>query len=517
MFITDQMRIPTHLQREIARLHFHDCQQSNRAFARSLGLSPTTVSSLRKRLRRLEKSWDDLKDLDDIAWEQALGTKNRSVAQLKPKPDWAFIHAELQRPDATLEVLWREWREGTPSGIGYSAFTQGYKVWGKSRHIVMRQIHRPGERLFVDFAGRTVPIRTPDGGSYSAQIFIAVLGYSNLTFAWAVEDQTAASFAECHVKCFEAMDGVPKWVVPDNLKAAVLSRSREKLELNATYRACLTHYGTAALPARPRRPRDKGKAEVGVQIAQRWILFRLRDRVFFELSELNAELVRLMAQLNEHPFKKLPGCRAERFDLGERESLMPLPATAYEAEDWRYGVRVGRDHHVEHKGCYYSVPSDAAGQRVDLRFTENVLEVLMQGRRLALHPLSKVTGEVTTLDEHRPIGHLRVLEGEPLALANWAKQAAPSTRAMMLYHLEQRTDTTNGHRTARRLRDLARDHGEPRFEEVCAYALSLNITTLRSVESILQNSPDKRSATRRNIAHVPHENIRGPSYFGGTE
>ena len=505
------------MQREIARLHFHDPNQSHRSIAESLEISPGTVSSLRDRLDPLGKTWDELKSLDDAEWERVLGTKNRSVAQSKPKPHWAYIHAELQRPDATLEVLWREWREGMPTGIGYSSFTDGYRKWLGSRNIVMRQVHRPGERLFVDFAGRTVPIRNADGTSYSAQIFIAVLGFSNWTFAWAVDDQTAPSFAECHVKCFEAMNGVPKWVVPDNLKAAVIKRTREKLELNTMYRSCLAHYGTAALPARPRRPRDKPKAEVGVQIAQRWMLFRLRDRVFFDRSELNAELVRLTALLNAHPFKKLPGCRSERFDDAERESLMPLPATPYEAEEWRYGVRVGRDHHIEHEGCHYSVPSEATGRQVDLRFTKSLLEILMEGRRLALHLLSTVRGEVTTLDEHRPVGHRRVLEGEPLALANWAKHAEPSTQAMMMHHLEQRSDLTNGLKTARRLRDLARDHGEKRFEEACAYALALNITTLRSIESILKTGSDKRLTPSHVIAHTPHDNIRGASYFGEIE
>lgn len=511
------MRLPIRVQRDIARLHFHDPEKSNRCFARSLGISPATVSSLRKRLRPLVATWEELKNLDDAEWERTLGTGNSSIAKGKPKPEWAYIHSELQRPDATLEVLWREWREGTPNGIGYSSFTQGYRDWLSSRSIVMRQVHRPGERLFVDFAGRTVPIHNADGTTYSAQIFIAVLGFSNRTFAWAVEDQTASSFAECHVKCFESLNGVPKWVVPDNLKAAVISRTRDTLELNATYRACLAHYGTAAMPARPRRPRDKSKAEVGVQIAQRWILFSLRDRQFFDRTELNAELTRLMDQMNRRPFKKLPGSREEMFEHGERESLMPLPATPYEAEDWRYGVRVGRDHHVEHDGCHYSVPSEAAGRQVDLRFTKSVLEVLMNGRRLTLHPLAKGRGVVTTLDEHRPLGHRRVLEGEPLALANWASDAPPSTKAMMRYHLEQRSDLTNGLKTARRLRDLAHDHGGTRFEEACAYALALNITALRSVESILKTNPDKRVAPGQVIAHAPHENIRGPGYFGGKE
>lgn len=509
------MRLPMALQREITRLHFHDPSLSHRALARSLEVSPTTVATMRRYVLQTGLTWTELAELDDPSWRKALQNENRSLAQTKPKPEWAHIHAELQRPDATLEVLWREWRESVPNGIGYSAFADGYRVWSRNRHVVMRQVHRPGDRLFVDFAGRTVEIRDRDGGpSQFAQIFVAVLGYSNYTFIHAVLTQNARDWAECHIQAFNALGGVPLWIVPDNLKAAVLRRGREKIELNPVFRACLAHYGTAALPARPRRPRDKGKAEVGVQIGQRWVLFRLRDRVFFNVSELNDELRRLTAHLNAHPFKKLSGSREQRFEV-ERNALQPLPTSTFEICDWRYQVRVGQDHHVEHLGCHYSVPCELAGKRVDLRFTASLLEILHEGRRIVLHTLSREEHQVVTLPEHRPLAHRRVLEGEPLALATWARQAPPHTQAMVLYHLEQRNDLTNGVRTARRLRDLERAHGQARFEEVCAYALPLNITALRSIESILRGNADRRPAQESPSSNpITHENVRGADYFG---
>jgi len=510
------MRLPTRLQREIARLHFHDPAKSHRALADSMGLSPNTVASLRKRLQESGQNWDALRILDDPAWQEALGTHNRSVAQTKPHPNWADIHDNMSRPDATLTVLWQEWRETVPSGIGYSAFTDGYRDWLRDRHIAMRRVHRPGEKLFVDFAGKTITIHYRDGRTVEAQIFVAVLGYSNWTFIWAVESQSIAAFVECHVKCFERLGGVPQWVVPDNLKSAVIRRTRDRIELNPIYRACLAHYNTAALPARPRRPKDKAKAEVGVQIAQRWVLFRLRDRMFFDITELNAELALLTDQLNRHPFRKLDGSRQDRFEQTERATLADLPPTRYEVDDWRYSVLVGRDHHVEHRGSHYSVPCDAAGQRVDLRFTANMLEIFRAGRRIALHTLAATRGQVTTLAEHRPVAHQRVLDGEPMALADWSRRALPSTRMMMLHHLEERSDLTNGLKTAKRLRQLAEVHGLERFEEVCKYALDLNIIALRSIESILKHSPDKRtSAAVPRASHAHHDNIRGASYFGG--
>lgn len=285
--------------------------------------------------------------------------------------------------------------------------------------------------------------------------------------------------------------------------------------INPAYRECLRHYDTAALPTGARKPKHKAKAEVGVQIAQRWILFALRDRDFFSLDELNTALKQLTAKMNAHPFKKMPGTRLERFEKTEQAALKALPAMPFELCDWRYGVRVGDDYHVEHERCFYSVPSELRGERVDLRFTASMLEVMHRGRRVALHPQANAEGEIQTAPEHRPVAHVRVLEGEPKALSLWAASVGPNTTAMIRHHLGNRSDAVNGLKAARRMRDMARLHGDARFEEACAYALPLNITALRSVESILKQSPDKRPGKATSIASRPaHDNVRGAAYFG---
>lgn len=509
------MRLSIHLQREIARLHFYEPSNSDRAIARSVGASPTTVGHLRHLLKQQPMEWSILKELDDHEWQTSLCTHDRSIAQRKPAPDWEWVHTEMNRPDATLEQLWREWRETCPLGIAYTQFSTGYSAWKKHLHIAMRRVHRPGDKLFVDFAGKTVEIRDSAGGpSRYAQIFVAVLGYSNLTFVHAVHTQTTSDWVQCHVECFEFFGGVPGWVVCDNLKAAVVRHRRDQLEINPTYRECLRHYDTAPAPARPRRPKDKSKAEVGVQIAQRWILFRLRDRVFFEIEELNTELRRLNVKLNNHPFKKLPGSRRTRFDDCERATLKPLPQSRFELCEWRYEVRVGNDHHVEHLRCFYSVPSHLTGERVDLRVTSTMLEIFRAGRRVALHALLSEAGTSSTLPEHRPIAHQRVLEGEPKALMQWAADVGTNTEKMIRYHLFDRSDPANGIRAAQRMRSLARDHGQARFESVCAYAWPLNITALRSITSILVNQADLRPRTVPPAVMPSHDNLRGPHYFG---
>ncbi len=511
------MRLAVHVQREIARLHFYDPSQSHRAIARALGLSGTTVKVVRAKLRVCMRNWSDLQLLDDDEWTQILDTKDHSVTQRKPAPNMEWIHAEMQRPDATLEQLWHEWREICPDGVAYSQFTHLYRASCKARHIVMRRPHIPGQNLYVDFAGRTVEVKDPDGGpSITAQIFVAVLGYSNWTYVRAVASQTTADWIRCHIDCFSAMGGVPKWVVCDNLKAAVWRRERDKIIINPAYRDCLRHYDSAALPTGVRKPKHKAKAEVGVQIVQRWMLFPLRNRIFFSLEELNTELRMLCDKFNRHPFKTLPDCRQKRFETGEREALKPLPAQPFELCDWRYGVLAEQDYHVEHERRYYSVPFKFAGERVDIRFTTTVLEIFYKGQRVAIHTRLIEPGTVSTIREHMPIIHARILEGEEKALSQWARSTGPGAEKMIHYHLQERTDVTNGLRTARRLRDLARLHGIQRFEEVCTYALALNIKNLRSITSIFEKEPDRRarSSSSPDSNRPVHQNLRGARYFG---
>jgi transposase len=509
------LRLSIHLQREIARLHFYDKRQSSRAIGRMVGVSHNSVKALRQVLAESGRLWPELSLLDDHQWRSVLNNHDKSVAQKKITPDWNWVHEQMQREDGTLEVIWCEWREGCPEGVGYSAFTEHYRRWRKSLHIVMRQHHAPGDKIFVDFAGRTVEVRDPLGGPSSfAQIFVAVLGYSNLTYLEAVPSQKVEHWQQCHVNCFAALGGVPHWIVCDNLKSAVLRRTRDRIDLNPAYRECLAHYDTAVLPTRVRKPQDKGKVEVGVQIAQRWVLFRLRDRVFFSYEELNQELRRLTADMNAHPFKKMTGSRIQRFKEVEVAALKPLPNAAFEPCQWKRAIRVNADYHVEHEGGFYSVPYHLIGKKVDTRFTEKTLEIFESGKRVAFHALELTSVAMVTLQEHRPIAHQRVLDAEPKALLEWAKTVGANTHAMLSHHLQDRSDMVNGIRAAKRLRELARLHGESRLEEVCAYSLPLNITALRSIQSIFRNQPDRQAPPLMPPA-APHENLRGPSYYGG--
>lgn len=509
------MRIPIYLQREIARLHFH-ADLSERAIARTLGLSTRPVSTLRQCITAAGKSWIELHALDDDQWEVALGTHNRSIARRKEAPDWAWVHEQMRLPDATLEQVFQEWKVEHPNGIRYSQFTAGYRTWIGKQRIVLRQVHRPGDKMFADFAGRRIEIRLADRPEpLFAHLFVAVLGCSNYLYVEAVASQSTENWTRCIANAFEFFEGVTHWVVSDNLKAAVVRRERDRIVLNRDYVDCLSHYGAAALPTKPRSPRQNAKAEAGVQFAQRAILFPLRDRVFFSLEECNIEICKRRNLINERPFKRIDGCRRSRYEIYDRPSLKSLPTTRYEHADWRYDVRVGDDYLVEHGKCFYSVPSYLRTLRVDLRFAATILEIFHRSKRVATHGISEVPGTIVRLSEHMPVAHRRVLEGEPRQLMAWAEAAGSHIRRMLEHHLAERKDATNGLKAARKMRNLARLHGEERFDQVCAYALRLNLTALRSVESILRTKADQRPEPAGHRTQPPaHENVRGAHYFG---
>ncbi|HEY2345728.1 MAG TPA: IS21 family transposase [Xanthomonadaceae bacterium] len=512
------MRVPVHEQRDILSRIFDHPTESNRSIAKAIGVAANTVGSLRAALDQCGIPYSVLAVMDDRQWVQALGNEDRSIAKRKLAPDWHTVHEDMCKPNATITQLWYEFREAHPEGIGLTQFSAGYAVYTKTLNIVLRRAHVPGEKSYCDFCGQTMTIHDPDGGpGFEAPIFVSVLGYSNYTFIRAVASQEVGNWNICHVQAFEFYGGSTEWTVSDNLKAAIIRRTTETLFVNKAYRECLKHYSCNALPRGVRKPRQNAKAEAGVQVVQRWVLFALRGQKYFSLDELNQDLNRLRDILNSREFKKSKNeSRRSRFDAVEKVALRPLPSQPFEPREWRFSVLVGPDYLFEHERRFYSVPYELRGVRVDLRITEKMVEAMHRGKRVALHQKATAEGEIKMLREHMPVAHTRVLDGEPRALMSWASTVGPNSEAMFAFHLKERADLTNGLRTARRLRELARVHEDARFEEVCAYALRLNMTSFRNVESILKTSTDKRprSDTTSEAKQAPHENVRGADYFG---
>ena len=430
-------------------------------------------------------------------------------------PDWAVAHRELRRPGVTLMLLWEAYRAVHPQGFGYSWFCEHYRAWAGKLDVVMRQTHRAGEKLFVDYAGQTAEVIDRTSGEVrTAQIFVAVLGASNYTYAEATWTQALPDWIGSHVRAFRFFAGVPEILVPDNLASGVSRAHRYEPDLNPTYAELANHYGVAVVPARVRRPRDKAKAEAGVQVVERLILAALRHRTFFSLSELNAAIAELLERLNRRPFKKLPGSRREAFEAIDQPALRPLPAVAYVYATWKR-VRVHIDYHVEVDGHYYSVPYALVKQPLDARLTAKTVECFHKGQRVASHLRSPLKGRHTTVAAHMPKAHRAYAEWTPQRLVRWAEQTGPATAGVITHILAHRPHPQQGFRSCLGILRLGERYGPERLEAACRRALQLNVCRYNSIESILRRGLDRQPLPHQQELSLPpaHDHLRGPDYY----
>jgi len=420
----------------------------------------------------------------------------------------------MGRKGVTLDLLWQEYREQHPDGYQYSAFCDHYRAYAQALPVTLRQSHAPGERLFVDYSGQTVPVIDPATAEVrQAQVFVAVLGASSYTYVEATWSQGLADWTGSHVRCLEFLGGVPEVLVPDNLKSGVTTPNFYAPDLNPTYQDLARHYGVAILPARVRKPRDKAKVEAGVLLAQRWILARLRHQRFFSLAEVNRAIRPLLVDLNARPFKKLPGSRQSVFAAVDLPALKPLPWGRYEFAEWK-AVTAGIDYHVEVTGHYYSVPYRYARQKLEARFTASTVELFKKGERLASHPRSLAKGRHTTTDAHLAPAHQKVAGWNSQRFLDWAAKIGPHTEAAVEHTLRSRAHPQQGYRAALGLLRLAKTYGNERLEAACERAFRLHAVTYRSIDSILKNNLDRKPRTPAQATlPLDHANVRGPDYY----
>ena len=499
--------------RDVLRLKF-DCGLADRQIAKSVGLARSSVGEYVRRFQAAGLVWPLSAALPDAELEACLFPALPSVpGQRRPLPDWSWVHQELRRKGVTLMLLWQEYKATYPEGLQYSRFCDSYQAWRGQRDLVMRQTHRAGEKLFVDFCGQTAAIVDRQSGEIRpVQVFVAVLGASNYTYAEAVASQGLADWIGAHVRAFAFFQGVPAVVVPDNLASGVSKACRYEPDLNATYAEMAAHYGVAVVPARVRKPRDKAKVEAGVLLVERWILARLRHQLFGSLTTLNRAIATLVAELNARPFKKLPGCRRSAFETIDRPALQPLPAVPYEFASWKQ-AKVHVDYHVEVEGHYYSVPHPLVGRKVDLRYTATTVEVFHRGQRVASHPKIEQRGRHSTVDSHMPPHH-RFARWSPERLRRWAEQSGPATAQLIEAILLTRRHPEQGYRSCLGILRLGERFGQPRLEAACERALAINARSYRSVESILTHGLDAQPLTAEEPRPaVTHANLRGPTYF----
>jgi transposase len=489
---------------------------SRRQVAAATGVPGSTVGDHLARARRAGLSWPLPEDLDDAQLEARLFVSAEPPPEAsRPLPDWPSVHRELRRKGVTLQLLHLEYKERHPDGYQYTQSCRLYRAWQGRLDLVMRQEHRAGEKLFVDFAGMTLPITDPETGEvWQAQLFVAVLGASSYTYAEALPSQELPHWIAAHVRAFEAMGGCPRILVPDNLRSGVTRAHRYEPDLNRTYEEMAAHFGCAVIPARPAKPRDKAKAESGVLQAARWVLAALRQRTFFSLAEANAAVAERIAWLDARPFKKLPGSRLSLFETLDRPALRPLPARRYEYATWKT-AKVNVDYHVEVERHWYSVPYQLVGQRLDIRVTVTVIEVLHRGRRVASHRRSAERGRFTTLAEHMPEAHRRHATWTPARIVAWAERTGPSTAGLVAAIMASRPHPEQGFRSCLGIMRLGRRYGEARLEAAAIRALAIRAHSYRSVESILKAGLDGVPLPGDEPVTTigDHANVRGPAYY----
>ena len=499
---------------EVLRLSLEQ-KLSVRRIACSCGLARSTVSDYLGLARVAGLGWPLPEGMDEERLKGLLFPVRAVGREARPLPDRVYIRNELKRKHVTLQLLWEEYRGHTPEGYSYSQYCQLYRDWLGQQAVSLRQEHRAGEKLFVDYAGDTIPIHEPQAGAVAAgHLFVAVLGCSNYTYAEVTLTEQLPDWIGAQVRALEFFRGVPLVVVPDNTKTAVTHPCGYDPDINLTYQELAEHYGFAVIPARRRKPKDKAKVEVGVLIAERWILAALRHQVFFSLGEVNVAVGRLLTRFNDHPFKKLPGCRREVWERMERSVLKPLPERRYEWAEWKT-ASVNVDYHVAIDGHYYSVPYSLIKQRVSVRTTQASVEFFHKSQRVAVHGRSFQKGRHTTLPEHRPPAHQKYMEWTPERMASWAGTIGPNCRAVALQIMEGRPLPEHGFRPCLGLIRLGRRYGNDRVDRACGRALKLHFVGYRHIENMLKNGRDQIPLAEEPPvpAVVVHDNVRGAGYY----
>lgn len=504
--------------KDVLRLKF-EARLSHEKIAAATGMSKGAVTNTVQRAVQKGLGWPLPAELDDSRLEAMLYRQAAPRGQYA-QPDYALLHQELKRKGVTLQLLWQEYEAAHGEhAYRYSQFCAHYHEYRGTLARSMRQVHRAGEKVFIDYSGDTVAVIDPKSGEIrTAEIFVATLGASKYAYAEATWTQTLPDWIGSNIRMLEFFGAVPSLWIPDNLKAAIKTACRYEPEATSTYEDCARHYGAAILPARPYHAKDKAAVEMSVLVVQRWILARLRNRQFFSLRELNAAIAELLVDLNRRPFKKLPGCRAEAFESIDRPAMQPLPATRYEYAEW-IKAKVGIDYHVEADRHYYSVPHSLVGEHVTVRVTDSTVECFFKSVRVAAHVRSYSKGKHTTLAEHMPSAHRKHMKWTPGRLLNWGQNIGAGTRAVVQWQLENRPHPEQGYRACLGLLNLAKTYGEQRLEAACRRALVIGSPTRKRIIAILKAKLDQHpdlfpaADTAAATASRTHGNVRGADYF----
>jgi transposase len=508
--------------KEVLRLKYLN-QLSNRQIQSLTGVSRNSVANYVNCFIELDVSLEELLELKESDLEQ-LFHPNKAIQALKQTatagihPDWNTVKEELTKKGMTRALLYEEYKNAQPELYSYSQFNRYYNRFIQSINPSMRQVHYGGDKLFIDYSGVTIPIVDQKTGEISkAQIFVSVLGASGYTFVHATPTQSTKDFISSHIVAFNFYDGVPNILVPDNLKAAVISHKKGVVKLNESYADMARHYGAAVEPARPYKPQDKSKVELGVKAIQRWILSKLRHHTFFGADELNQQINLLLDGYNEKVIRRLGKSRRELFEILDKPSLHPLRSNHYIYKEFKTAT-VGVDYHVELDGSGYSVPYQYLGKKVDITYSATSLIIAFGGEVIAHHPKLSRPYDDSTLTEHMPKDHEYQYEKwNPRRILNWANSIGAHATALMQSIMNSRSHQARGYKSCMAILSLAKTYGAEALEQVSVVALELNVHKVASIESMLKTKSYLlcNPQTSVNNAAFPgsHKNIRGSAYY----
>lgn len=486
--------------------------------AGALALARSTVQDYLNRASQAGLTHESIAQLSEEALEKML-FRREQPATSRPEPDCQYLHVEMRKTGVTLQLLWEEYRKEHVDGLGYTQFCERYRAFVRKINVSMRQTHKAGEKGYVDYSGKNPFLVDPETGEVKpVEIFVMVLGASNMTYAEAQESQALPNWLGGHARAFTAFGCVPHHIVPDCLKDAVIKSHLYDPDLNETYVEMCRHYGCAPLPARPLHPKDKSKVEVGVQVVQRWILARLRNRVFHTLDAMNAAIFELTVDLNNRKMRHLGKSRLELFLSLDKPAALPLRAEPFQFYAW-HTCKVGIDYCVQLEKHYYSVPYIHVDEQVGVRVFEKTVEIFLRGERIALHVRSRKPFAHTILSEHMPERHRKHLSWTPHRLITWAEKTGPNTAAVVKAILAGKPYVEMGYRPALGVMRLSECHGVEKMEKVCAYALPRRLFRVAQLTQLLKMEAGQAPLCEEEESKVVHlkDNLRGMSQYVGGE
>jgi len=498
--------------REILRLSFLGLSQNE--ISAASGVARSTVQDYQRRIK--EAGFSQIEDVHPLSEEELLIKlgKGQPAKRNRIEPNYQKIHLELKRKGVTLFLLWEEYLAGNIDGYSYSNFCSLYRTWVRKSEVSYRGTHKAGEKLYVDYAGHKLSYFERDSQQeQEVEIFVAAWGASHYIYAEASLGQDLSCWLQSHVNAFEFFGGLPEVVVPDNLKSGVKDPCRYEPNINPSYQQLAEHYGIAVVPTRVRKPKDKAKVEVGVQVVERRILAPLRDRRFYSLAELNQAIRTLLLELNNRQMQGYGCSRKELFEKIDKPALKPLPANPYRFVRVKE-AKVNIDYHIEYERHYYSVPYELIRQTVEIHTGSKTVEIFYQGKQVALHNRSYIPHQATTCPEHMPPQHSEMKQWTPERFISWGIKIGAETAKQIEAILGSKKHPEQSYRSCLGLLRLEKQFGTSRLEAACRRANHFGAASRRSVLSILKASHDQLPLeSQQQELPLRHENLRGSGYF----